>query len=115
MHIIKYFEDRSDCRSLFVKAVNAEFPNAEGWESVPLAEGYIDLYLNPIYQNKIAIGSRFPFNYIKESNYDYSKGLCPVTEDMYYNKMIISPIVREPLDISDMKDLVTAIKKVLDN
>ena len=34
---------------------------------------------------------------------------------MYYNKMIISPIVREPLDISDMKDLVTAIKKVLDN
>ena len=29
--------------------------------------------------------------------------------------MIISPIVREPLDISDMKDLVTAIKKVLDN
>ena len=115
---IKYFEDRSGLpRSLFVKAVNAEFPNAEGWESVPLAEGYIELlYLNPIYQNKIAIGSKgFPFNYIKESNYDYSKGLCPVTEDMYYNKMIISPIVREPLDISDMKDLVTAIKKVLDN
>ena len=46
-------------RTLFVKSVNAEFLNADGWESVPLAEGYVEpLYLNPIYQNQIAIGSK---------------------------------------------------------
>ena len=113
---IKYFSEKSGLpRNLFVKAVNAEFPEPEGWESVPLAEGYIEpLYLNPIYQNKIAIGKKgFPFNYIKGSNYDYSKGICPITEDMYFNKMLITPLVREPLSINDIKDLVSAIKKVL--
>ena len=104
-------------RSLFVKAVNKEFLNAEGWESVPLAEAYVEpLYLNPIYQNQIALGSKgFPFNFNENVTYDYSKGLCPVTEKMYYHEMIISPIVREPLEISDMQDLINAINKVLSN
>ena len=72
--------------------------------------------LNPIYQNQIALGSKgFPFNYNENVTYDYSKGSCPVTEKMYYHEMIISPIVREPLEISDMQDLINAIKKVLAN
>lgn len=104
-------------RNLFIRSVNKEFLDADGWESVPLSEGYVEpLYLNPIYQNQIAIGSKgFPFNYNANTNYDYSKGICPVTERMYYKEMIISPIVREPLEISDMKDLINAIKKVLKN
>lgn len=104
-------------RSLFVKAVNNEFLNAEGVESVPLAEAYVEpLYLNPIYQNQIALGSKgFPFNFNENVTYDYSKGLCPVTEKMYYHEMIISPIVREPLEIADMQDLINAINKVLSN
>ena len=104
-------------RSLFVKAVNEEFLIADGLESIPLFEAYVEpLYLNPIYQNQIAIGSKgFPFNFNKNVTYDYSKGLCPVAEKMYSNEMIISPIVREPLEISDMKDLIKAIKKVLYN
>ena len=104
-------------RPLFVKSVNAEFLDADGWECVPLAEGYgAPLYLNPIYQNQIAIGSKgFPFNYNNNVKYDYSKGICPVVEDMYYEKAIISPIVREPLTISDMQDFINAIKKVLLN
>ena len=115
---IKYFSEKSGLpRNLFVKAVNAEFPEAEGWESAPLAEGYAEpLYLNPIYQNKVAIGSKgFPFNYNMGSNYDYSRGICPIAEDMYYNKMLITPLVREPLEISDIKDLVSAFKKVLNH
>ena len=104
-------------RSLFVKAVNEEFLIADGLESIPLFEAYVEpLYLNPIYQNQIAIGSKgFPFNFNKNVTYDYSKGLCPVTEKMYYHEMIISPIVREPLEISDMQDLINAINKVLSN
>ena len=34
---------------------------------------------------------------------------------MYYKKMILSPIVREPLEIIDMNDLIAAIKKVISN
>ena len=104
-------------RSLFVKAVNDEFLIADGLESIPLFEAYVEpLYLNPIYQNQIAIGTKgFPFNFNKNVTYDYSKGLCPVAEEMYCNEMIISPIGREALEISDMKDLIKAIKKVLYN
>lgn len=103
-------------RNIFVKAVNKEFPDAEGWESTPMAEGYVKpLYLNKIYQKKIAIGKTgFPFNY-NEVEYSYKKGLCPVTEDLYYNKMIITPLIRDPLSTNDILDLVNAIKKVLSN
>lgn len=113
---VKFDENKAQIsRSLFVKAVNMEFLDAEGWESVPLSEGYIKpLYLNPIYQNKIAIGTKgFPFNYNKDVEYDYTKGLCPIAENMYFKEMIITPLVREPLQISDMQDLIKAIKKVL--
>lgn len=115
---IRFDEKKANIsRNLFVKSVNKEFPDANGWESVPLSEGYVEpLYLNPIYQNKIAIGSKgFPFNYNSDVKYDYSKGICPITEKMYYKEMIICPIVREPLEISDMKNLIDAINKVLNN
>ena len=115
---IRFNEEKAKIsRNLFVKSVNKEFPDADGWESVPLSEGYVEpLYLNPIYQNKIAIGSKgFPFSLNSNVKYDYSKGICPNTEKMYYKEMIISPIVREPLEISDMKNLIDAIKKVLSN
>lgn len=102
-------------RNLFVKSVNKEFLDANGWESVPLTEGYVKpLYLNPIYQQKIAIGKKgFPFNFNKGVEYDYSVGTCPNVEKAYFEELIITPLVREPLTISDMKDLISAIKKVL--
>lgn len=115
---IKYDEKKTGLsRNLFVKSINAEFLDADGWESVPLSEGYVEpLYLNPIYQHKIAIGKNgYPFNFNKGIVYNYDKGLCPVTENMYYKQMILSPIVREPLEIVDMNDLVVAIKKVISN
>lgn len=104
-------------RSLFVKAVNAEFPDPDGFESVPLAEAYVPpLYWNKIYQEKIAIGSNgFPFNSNPGITYDYSKGDCPVVERMYTKEFICSPLVRKPLTKDDMQDLVNAIDKVARN
>ena len=104
-------------RNLFVKAVNAEFPIAEGYESVPLTEGYVKpLYLNPIYQEQIAIGSKgFPFNYNEGIEYNYDKGICPNVEKLHYEEFIASAIVREPLSIDDMKDFISAIRKVSEN
>lgn len=104
-------------RNLFVRSLNAEFINPDGWETTPMTEAYIEpLYLNPIYQNQIAIGSKgFPFNVNSNIKYDYSKGICPVAEKMYEEEILISPLVREPLEIEDMRDLIRAIKKVIKN
>jgi len=102
-------------RNIFVKSVNAEFLNASGWESTPLAEGYVKpLYLNPIYQEKIAIGSKgFPFSFNKGVDYNYSKGICPIVEKLYEEQMIITPLIRDPLTIEDLQGLIMAVKKVL--
>ncbi len=109
-----YAEKLGISRNLFVKAVNAEFPDPTEFESVPFTEGYVPpLYWNKIYQEKIAIGSKgFPFNYNEGVDYDYSKGSCPVVERMYTKEFICCPIVREPLTVEDMKDLVSAVEKV---
>lgn len=104
-------------RNQFVKAVSAELPQPKHWDTTPLAEGYVKpLYLNQIYQKKIALGSNgFPFNFNKDRNYDYKYGDCPVTEKLYENELIISPLVREGIFENDLDDFVNAIKKVLDN
>ncbi len=101
-------------RNLFLKAVSAELPAPSGWETTPLAEAYVKpLYLNEIYQQQIAIGSKgFPFNYTGQQ-YDYSKGICPVTERLHEYEMLYTPLVREPLTLEDMKDYADAIEKVV--
>lgn len=104
-------------RSLFVRAVLAELPPAYGVESTPLTEGYVKpLYLSKIYQQQAAVGRKgLPFAYNPDVRYDYSKGLCPVAECMYERELLLSSIVREPLDTSDMDDFANAIEKVLEN
>ena len=104
-------------RNLFVRAVNAEFPKPDGYESIPFTEGYVaPLYWSKIYQEQIAIGSKgFPFNFNEGITYDYSKGICPVVEKMHTKEFICSSMVREPLTTEDMSDLVTAVKKIADH
>jgi dTDP-4-amino-4,6-dideoxygalactose transaminase len=104
-------------RSLFVKAVGAELPEPKGAEGMALTAGYVKpLYLNPIYQKQIALGSKgFPFNYNEGVKYDYSKGICPIVEDLYEKKTILSPLIREPLTKEDVLDIANAIKKVITN
>lgn len=104
-------------RTLFVKSVLSELPDPVDFEDTALAGGYLKpLYLNPIYQKQIAIGKKgFPFTMNKDVVYNYSKGLCPVAENFYENELILSPLLREPLSINDVDDIVSAIKTVLDN
>jgi dTDP-4-amino-4,6-dideoxygalactose transaminase len=104
-------------RSRFLKAVSAELPKPASWETTPLAEGYVKpLYMNRIYQDKIAIGSKgFPFNYNKDVQYVYEKGLCPVAERLHEKELMYSPLVREPLTVEDMKDFADAFEKVVEN
>lgn len=104
-------------RNLFLRAVTAELPISRYWETTPLAEGYVKpLYLNQIYQKKIAIGKKgFPFNYNPGITYNYPKGLCPVTERLYEKEMLLTPLVREGMKIEDIKDFADAIEKVICN
>jgi perosamine synthetase len=104
-------------RSDFVKAVNAELPPPVIWEQNGFVEAYVKpLYLAPMYQKKIALGSKgFPWTMNPGVNYDYSKGSCPVVERMHEQELIYTPLMREPLTESDIDDFVAIIKKVLAN
>jgi perosamine synthetase len=104
-------------RKAFVQAVNAELPPVKVWEQTGFIEGYIKpLYLAPLYQKKIAMGrAGFPWSANSGVEYNYSKGICPVVERMYDHELIYTPLMREPLNESDIDDFVAAIKKVLAN
>lgn len=104
-------------RNLFLRAVSAELPKPNYWDTTPLAEAYVKpLYLNPIYQQKIAIGKKgFPFNTNPGIVYNYSKGICPVTESLYEKELMLSPLVREGISINDISDFANAIEKVVEN
>lgn len=118
MYPIKYkTEHFGVSRNLFLRAVSAELPIPNYWDTTPLAEGYVEpTYLSPIYQNKIAMGRNgFPFNYNADANYNYSKGLCPVAERLYERELLLTPLVREGIFKNDIDALVDAFEKVIDN
>ena len=104
-------------RGVFLRAVNAELPKPKFWDTTPLAEGYVKpIYLNPVYQKQIAIGRNgFPFNLNSGVVYDYTEGLCPVTEKLYKKEMLITPLVREGMSLQDINDFANAVEKVATN
>ena len=115
---IQYDEDKVGIsRSIFVEAVNAEFPKPNTIEDVALTQGYVQpLYKSRVYQESIAIGTKgFPFNVNKPISYDYSGILCPITEKMYNSTLLLTSLVRDPLTVEDIDDLVDAIIKVINN
>lgn len=88
-----------------------KFCEAMQAEGIPFFGGYVKpLYLNPLYQEKLA----FAFKHHK-GNTNYSRGSCPITEDLFENKLIMTPICRHPSTIKDMDDILHAISKVLEN
>lgn len=104
-------------RNRFIDAVKAELPNTLLREdsAVLLGYGYVKpLYLLPIYQEKIAFGKDgYPFSLSNNTNYE--KGLCPVTEDMHYNKLISHEFMRPGMEKKDMDDVINAFEKVWAN
>jgi dTDP-4-amino-4,6-dideoxygalactose transaminase len=102
-------------RALFVRAVNAELPTPGSAEQIGLAAAYVrPLYLAPLYQKKIAMGSKgFPWSMNPQVHYDYRKGLCPVVERLHEHEMLLTTLMREPLSGRDVDDFVAAITKVL--
>jgi perosamine synthetase len=90
-------------RDLFCKALVAE--------GIPCAAGYVEpLYLNPLYLEKRA----FAFKHYK-GNVKYEKGICPTAESLHEKNLINTIIARPPAKLTDMKDIVKAIKKIIKN
>lgn len=89
-------------RGLFVEAMCAE--------GIPVGGGYINpLYRIPLFQRRAHIAWR-----LYDGLVDYSPGLCPVCEEMWSRRLMITSVVRPPATESDMKDIATAARKVIE-
>jgi perosamine synthetase len=99
-------------RNDFVNAIKAEIPSAVLRETTPLiGAGYVKpLYLQPVYQQRAAFAFK---NDCFKSKVDYSKGICPVTEQMHFNELITHEYMRPGMNRSDMEDVVRAFEKVV--
>ncbi len=86
---------------------------AEGVEGI--SEGYTSLHLLPMYQKKIAYGSKgFPWvQGIANRNYDYSEGICPVAEELHSSSFIGFEVCKFDLSEDDIESIVLAFTKVL--
>ncbi len=100
-------------RNRFIDAVKAELPPTLLREEsqVLLSYGYVKpLYLQPLYQERIAFGREgYPFSL---SDVTYEKGLCPITESMHFERLVTHEFMRPGMERSDMDDVVAAFQKV---
>ena len=97
-------------RDLLVKAIVAE--------GLPMYEGYVEpLYLQPMYQQRIALGSDgCPFNCPHyNGQVSYERGICPVTEKMHFEELIFTTACAAGVSHQDIDDLVNGFEKVLEN
>jgi perosamine synthetase len=107
-------------RELFVQAVRAELPETlmrEG-EGALMGAGYVrPLYLEPMYQKKIAYGAKgCPFtcpHYEGESNYE--KGACPNCETAHFDTLITHEMMRPGMEKRDLDAVAAAFHKVVEN
>ncbi|MCK4264797.1 DegT/DnrJ/EryC1/StrS family aminotransferase [Candidatus Babeliales bacterium] len=118
LHPIKFnSEVASVDRNTFVDAVKAELPFMEKREKegVLIESGYVKpLYLQPLYQSKMAYGSKhFPWSYTQEGmSINYNKGLCPVSELMFEKELIVHELIRSGMKQVDLDDVACAFEKV---
>jgi len=94
-------------RDDFVKAVNAE--------GIMFYQGYVKpLYYQPLYQQKCLFKNGYPFTAQENSmsNLDYSEGICPNAEKLYFSEMVINEHIRLPNTVKDINDIIIAIEKV---
>ncbi|MDD5286877.1 MAG: DegT/DnrJ/EryC1/StrS family aminotransferase [Desulfuromonadaceae bacterium] len=87
-------------------------------EGISVGRGYVrPLYLEPMYQKRIAIGKDgFPFSYSGyKGDVSYEPGICPVTEQMHFNELLTGDFCHSGLGFNDLDDIVAAFVKVVEN
>ena len=88
---------------------------AEGIEG--LSKQYLNLHLLPLYQKKIAYGSKgFPWNSeICKRNINYKKGICPVAEELQDKTFIGLQMCLFELSDLDVDYIIKSFYKVWGN
>lgn len=106
-------------RSAFVDAIKAELPETRMREGFgPLIYGgYINLPMLPVFQRKIAFGTKgYPFvSPLYNGTPDYSKGICPVAERLYDKEFIGTEMMRPGMTEGDLDDVVVVFHKVYEH
>ena len=79
-----------------------------------LAAGYVNVHLLPMYQQKIAYGSRgFPWSSdICKRDVSYAKGICPVAEEFHDITFLGFEMCLHELEDDDVALIVAAFRKV---
>ena len=82
-----------------------------------LVEGYQNIHLLPMYQNKIAYGKNgFPWTSdICKREIDYSKGICPVAEELHDESIILFEMTLFKLDDEEINLIIKCFNKVWKN
>lgn len=121
IHPLK-FDQKTACihRNKFIEAVRAELMSTElrETEGVKIGVGYVKpLYLQPLFQKKTVYGDLgCPWTCEKyNGSVNYSRGICPVAEKMYDDILITHELMRPPMTICDMDDVIRAFEKVWEN
>jgi len=100
--------------SKVIRVNRASIVRALKAEGVPgLSEGYQNLHLLPMFQQKLAFGKKgFPWNQVPEISYDYTKGICPVAESYHDELFIGLGITGLDLNSRNVKQIGKAFRKV---
>ena len=79
-----------------------------------LAAGYANVHLLPMYQRKIAYGSKgFPWTSdICKRDVSYEKGICPVAEELHDKTFLGFAMCLNELEDEDADQIVAAFRKV---
>ena len=89
--------------------------NALTAEGVPgLALGYTNLHLLPMYQQKIAYGSKgFPWSSdICHREVSYDRGICPVAENINDKELLGFEMCAYEISSTNISEIVNAFHKV---
>jgi len=83
-------------------------------EGVPISDKYQNLHLLPVFQQKIAYGSKgFPWTSdICKRDVDYRKGICPVAEELNDSTYLGLGMCVYDFTNDDIDLIITAFKKV---
>lgn len=117
VHPILFDEEKAGVtRETYINAVKAELMpiKMREAEGVSIGCGYVKpLYLQPLFQNKIAYGDHgYPFN---NSSVTYDKGICPTCEELHFKKLFTHELMRPFMTKEDLDDVVRAFYKVYEN
>ena len=111
LYPIRYHEERAGLsRRIFCEAIKAE--------NFPVIAGYLrPLYLEPMYQKKIAYGTKgCPFSCPHyEGKVDYTTVSCSTAERLWKKELIAANFVKYPNSISDIHLFVDAVERIMNH